>query len=116
MNVIVFFVFFLFFTIILDSINIVIHGKPIDDDLVLKWIKKVKSDKGFRINPYNKTVITDSSGVFFTRLSLCVLFKYYVEGVGVVWRWSKGAQALDQVCDELEDKYGINSQRRRLGL
>jgi hypothetical protein len=45
-----------------------------------------------------------------------ILFKYYIEDTGVIWRGSKAAKALDQVREELGAGNKKDSHRRNLGL
>ena len=45
-----------------------------------------------------------------------ILFKYYIEDTGVIWRGSKAAKALDQVREELGAGTKKDSHRRNLGL
>jgi hypothetical protein len=102
--------------------SILTYGRPIDDEIVLEWVEKVKANDGFEANSYDHSIIRGSvngtfrNGKYFTNPPLPILFKYYIEDVGLVWRGSKGAKALDQVREELGAGTKKDSHRRNLGL
>ena len=102
--------------------SILTYGRPIDDEIVIEWVEKVKAKDGFEPNSYDPSIIRGSvDGIFrkskyFTNPPLPVLFKYYIEDTGVIWRGSKGAKALDQVREELGAGTKKDSHRRNLGL
>jgi hypothetical protein len=122
MIILILFGVFLFFTIFTSFVSILTYGKPIDDDLVLEWVEKCNANHGFKVNPYDESIISGSfkdpywQDIFFTQPPLPILFKYYINGIGVVWRWSKGAQALDQIRNDLSVGSSKDFQRRKLGL
>jgi hypothetical protein len=123
MAILVLFSILLFFALLMTGILITTYGKPIDDDLVVEWVEKCRAGKGFESNLFDRTIISgymgdDSyrSSRYFTQPPIPILFKYYIDGVGLVWRWSKGAKALDQVCNELYVGSNKESQRKKLGL
>jgi hypothetical protein len=99
-----------------------IYGKPIDDEIVLEWIEKVKSKDGFEANIYDSSIVRGSvdgsfrNSKYFTKPPMPILFKYYIEDTGVIWRGSKGAKALDQVREGLSIGDSKQSHRRNLGL
>ncbi len=99
-----------------------IYGKPIDDEIILEWIEKVKSKDGFEPNMYDSSIVRGSidgsfrNSKYFTKPPMPVLFKYYIEDTGVIWRGSKGAKALDQVREELSIGDSKKSHRKNLGL
>ena len=102
--------------------SILTYGRPIDDEIVIEWVEKVKAKDGFETNSYDHSIIRGSvDGIFrkskyFTNPPLPVLFKYYIEDTGVIWRGSKAAKALDQVREELGAGTKKDSHRRNLGL
>ena len=112
---------FIVVTLVTSGISIMVYGKPIDDELVLEWIEKVKSKDGFEPNMYDSSIINGEIGnwktdKYFTKPPLPILFKYYIDDVGVIWRGSKGAKALDQVREKLGTTHSKESQRKNLGL
>jgi hypothetical protein len=116
------FITFIFVVLVTSGVSVLTYGKPIDDDLVLEWIEKVKSEDGFEANIYDSSIVRGSvDGTFrnsryFTNTPLPILFKYYIEDVGLIWRGSKGAKALDQVREELGAGNKKDSHRKNLGL
>ena len=116
------FITFIVVTLITSGVSIMTYGKPIDDEIVLEWIEKVKSKDGFEANIYDSSIVRGSidgswsKSKYFTKPPLPILFKYYIEDVGVVWRGSKGSKALDQVCEELGAGNSKDSHRKNLGL
>jgi hypothetical protein len=109
-------------TLVTSGVSIMTYGKPIDDELVLEWVEKVKAKDGFESNSYDHSIIRGSidgsfrNGKYFTNPPLPILFKYYIEDVGLVWRGSKASKALDQVREELGAGNKKDSHRRNLGL
>ena len=107
---------------ITSGMSIMIYGKPIDDEIILEWIEKVKSKDGFEPNMYDSSIVRGSidgsfsKSKYFTNPPLPILFKYYIDDVGVIWRGSKGAKALDQVREELSIGDSKKSHRKNLGL
>jgi len=107
---------------ITSGMSIMIYGKPIDDEIILEWIEKVKSKDGFEPNMYDSSIVRGSidgsfrNSKYFTKPPMPVLFKYYIEDTGVIWRGSKGAKALDQVREELSIGDSKKSHRKNLGL
>ena len=108
--------------LITSGMSVMIYGKPIDDEIVLEWIEKVKSKDGFEANIYDSSIVRGSvdgsfrNSKYFTKPPMPILFRYYIEDTGVIWRGSKGAKALDQVCDKLGTSNSKESQRQKLGL
>ena len=109
-------------TSITSGMSIMIYGKPIDDEIILEWIEKVKSKDGFEPNMYDSSIVRGSidgsfrNSKYFTKPPMPILFKYYIEDTGVIWRGSKGAKALDQVREELSIGNSKKSHRKNLGL
>jgi hypothetical protein len=107
---------------ITSGMSVMIYGKPIDDEIILEWIEKVKSKDGFEANMYDSSIVKGSvdgsfrNSKYFTKPPIPVLFKYYIEDTGVIWRGSKGAKALDQVREELSIGDSKKSHRKNLGL
>jgi hypothetical protein len=105
-----------------SGMSVMIYGKPIDDEIVLEWVEKVKSKDGFEANIYDSSIVRGSvdgsfrNSKYFTKPPMPILFKYYIEDTGVIWRGSKGAKALDQVREELSIGGSKKSHRRNLGL
>jgi len=108
--------------LITSGMSVMIYGKPIDDEIILEWIEKVKSKDGFEPNIYDSSIVRGSidgsfrNSKYFTKPPMPVLFKYYIEDTGVIWRGSKGAKALDQVREELSIGDSKKSHRKNLGL
>ena len=109
-------------TLVTSGVSVLTYGKPIDDEIVLEWVEKVKTNGGFESNMYDSSIVRGSidgswsKSKYFTKPPLPILFKYYIEDVGVVWRGSKGAKALDQVREELGAGNKKDSHRKNLGL
>ena len=109
-------------TILLTSgVSVMIYGKPISDEIVLEWVEKIEKQGTWRANMYDTSIVNGEIGNwktdrYFTKPPLPILFKYYINDVGVIWRGSKGAKALDQVCDKLGTSNSKESQRQKLGL
>ena len=107
---------------ITSGMSVMIYGKPIDDEIILEWIEKVKSKDGFEPNMYDSSIVRGSidgsfrNSKYFTKPPMPILFKYYIEDTGVIWRGSKGAKALDQVREELSIGDSKKSHRKNLGL
>jgi len=107
---------------ITSGMSIMIYGKPIDDEIILEWIEEVKSKDGFEPNMYDSSIVRGSidgsfrNSKYFTKPPMPILFKYYIEDTGVIWRGSKGAKALDQVREELSIGDSKKSHRKNLGL
>ena len=116
------FVTFIVVTLVTSGMSIMIYGKPIDDEIILEWIEKVNSKDGFEPNIYDSSIVRGSidgsfrNSKYFTKPPMPILFKYYIEDVGVIWRGSKGAKALDQVREELSIGNSKKSHRKNLGL
>ena len=116
------FITFIVVTLITSGMSIMIYGKPIDDEIILEWIEKVKSKDGFEANMYDSSIVRGSidgsfrNSKYFTKPPMPILFKYYIEDTGVIWRGSKGAKALDQVREELSIGDSKKSHRKNLGL
>jgi hypothetical protein len=108
--------------LITSGMSVMIYGKPIDDELVIEWIEKVNSKNGFETNMYDSSIVRGSvdgswsKSKYFTKPPMPILFKYYIEDTGVIWRGSKGAKALDQVREELSIGDSKKSHRKNLGL
>ena len=83
------------------------YGKPLSDKQVIAYVERNK----FRLNPYDDGIVMNEAlyepsfnkfdgGAFYT-INFTLFFKYHIDGMGTVWRWSKGAKALDNVRYEL---------------
>jgi hypothetical protein len=113
---------FIFVTLATSFMSVMVYGKPIDDELVIEWIEKVNSKNGFETNMYDSSIVRGSvdgswsKSKYFTKPPMPILFKYYIEDTGVIWRGSKGAKALDQVREGLSIGDSKQSHRRNLGL
>jgi hypothetical protein len=97
---------FVFIVLIFSSVSVFVYGKPISDEVVLEWVEKIEKQGKWRANMYDSSIINGEIGNwktdnYFTHPPLPILFKYYIEDVGLVWRGSKAAKALDQVREEL---------------
>jgi hypothetical protein len=109
-------------TILLTSgVSVMIYGKPISDEIVLEWVEKIEKQGTWRANMYDNSIVNGEIGNwktdrYFTKPPLPILFKYYINDVGVIWRGSKGAKALDQVREELSIGTSKQSHRQNLGL
>jgi hypothetical protein len=112
---------FVFIILIISAVSVFVYGKPISDEVVLEWVEKIEKQGKWRANMYDSSIINGEIGNwktdnYFTHPPLPILFKYYIEDVGLIWRGSKGAKALDQVCDKLGTSNSKESQRQKLGL
>jgi hypothetical protein len=113
---------FIVVTLVTSFMSVMVYGKPIDDELVIEWIEKVNSKNGFETNMYDSSIVRGSvdgswsKSKYFTKPPMPILFKYYIEDTGVIWRGSKGAKALDQVREELSIGNKKESHRKNLGL
>lgn len=87
------------------------YGKPLSDKQVIAYVERNK----FRLNPYDDGIVMNEAlyepsfnkfdgGAFYT-INFTLFFKYQIDGMGTVWRWSKGAKALDKVRSELTHVY-----------
>jgi hypothetical protein len=106
---------------LMSFISLAVYGGIVDDDVVLEWVDHVKTKGKFRTNFYDGSIISSDTNnylkdKFFSKPPMPIFFKYYINDVGVIWRWSKGAQALDQVRNELAVGSSKESQRKKLGL
>ncbi len=93
-------------TLVTSGVSVMVYGKPISDEIVLEWVEKIEKQGTWRANMYDNSIVNGEIGNFrtdryFTKPPLPILFKYYISDVGVIWRGSKGAKALDQVREEL---------------
>jgi hypothetical protein len=107
--------------LITSGLSVALYGKPIDDEIVLEWIEKIEKQGKWRANMYDNSIVNGEIGNwktdrYFTKPPMPILFKYYISDVGVIWRGSKGAKALDQVREELGAGSSKDSHRKNLGL
>jgi hypothetical protein len=112
---------FIVVTLVTSGISIMVYGKPLSDEVVLEWVEKIEKQGKWRANMYDSSIINGEIGSWktdkhFTHPPLPILFKYYIDDVGVIWRGSKGAKALDQVREKLGTTHSKESQRQKLGL
>jgi hypothetical protein len=112
---------FIVVTLVTSGISVIVYGKPIDDEIVLEWVEKIEKQGKWRANMYDSSIINGEIGSwktdkYFSHPPLPILFKYYIDDVGVIWRGSKGAKALDQVREKLGTTHSKESQRKNLGL
>jgi len=108
-------------TLVTSGVSVMVYGKPISDEIVLEWVEKIEKQGTWRANMYDNSIVNGEIGNFrtdryFTKPPLPILFKYYINDVGVIWRGSKGAKALDQVREELRIGTSKQSHRKNLGL
>jgi hypothetical protein len=115
--------FITFIVVILatSGVSVIVYGKPLSDEVVLEWIEKIEKQGRWRANMYDSSIINGEIGSwktdkYFSHPPLPILFKYYIDDVGVIWRGSKGAKALDQVREKLGTTHSKESQRQKLGL
>lgn len=110
-----------FLILVFSVVSVIVYGKPISDEVVLEWVEKIEKQGKWRANMYDSSIVNGEIGSWktdkhFTHPPLPILFKYYIDGVGVIWRGSKGAKALDQVREKLGTTHSKESQRQKLGL
>jgi len=115
------FVIIVIATLVTSGVSVMVYGKPISDEIVLEWVEKIEKQGTWRANMYDNSIVNGEIGNFrtdryFTKPPLPILFKYYINDVGVIWRGSKGAKALDQVREELSIGTSKQSHRKNLGL
>lgn len=87
--------------------TLVTYGKPINDSVVVEFAK----NNEFVLNDLAPDIVMNKAlyksfdlnfkGGAFYKINFTVFFKYYIDGMGTVWRWSKGAKALDKVRENL---------------
>ena len=83
------------------------YGKPINDSVVVEFAK----NNEFVLNDLAPNIVMNTAlyksfdlnfkGGAFYEINFTIFFKYYIDGMGTVWRWSKGAKALDKVRENL---------------
>lgn len=83
------------------------YGKPIKDSVVVEFAK----NNEFVLNGLDPNIVMNTAlyesfdrnfkGGAFYKINFTIFFKYYIDGMGTVWRWSKGAKALDKVRENL---------------
>ena len=83
------------------------YGRPIKDSVVVEFAK----NNEFVLNDLAPDIVMNTAlyksfdigfkGGAFYQINFTLFFKYYIDGMGTVWRWSKGAKALDNVRKEL---------------
>ena len=83
------------------------YGKPIKDSVVVEFAK----NNEFVLNNLAPGIVMNKAlyesfdlnfkGGAFYKINFTIFFKYHIDGMGTVWRWSKGAKALDNVRAEL---------------
>jgi hypothetical protein len=112
---------FVVITLVFSCVSVGVYGKPISNEIVIEWVEKIQKQGTWRANMYDTSIVNGEIGNwktdrYFTKPPLPILFKYYINDVGVIWRGSKGAKALDQVREELSIGDSKKSHRRNLGL
>lgn len=70
------------------------YGTYINDDIVYRKLLETKS---FTVNSFNPSIISFDNFGWVAFVSKCygVTFKYYINGYGVVPRWSKSHKIID---------------------
>lgn len=67
-----------------------------------------KRDGNFQLNPFNKDIISFHNpwdGIFINKhIPLSFLSKYYISGMGRVWRWSHGHKKINNLFKTLKTK------------
>ena len=68
-----------------------------------------KRDGDFELNLVNKDIIISFhkpwDGTFINKhIPLSFLSKYYISGMGRVWRWSEGHRRIEKLFEELKNK------------
>ena len=101
------FIFIAIYSLLSLIPTLAVYGKPLKDEQVIAYDEKNK----FRLNPYDYSIVMNDAiygrsfnkfdGGAFYPINFTVFFKYYIEDIGTVWRWSKGAKALDKVRENL---------------
>lgn len=105
------FIFIIIYSLLSLIPTLTIYGKPLSDKQVIAYVNRNK----FRLNPYDDGIVMNEAlyepsfnkfdgGAFYT-INFTLFFKYQIDGMGTVWRWSKGAKALDKVRSELTHVY-----------
>ena len=101
------FIFIAIYSLLSIIPTLAVYGKPLKDEQVLAYVEKNK----FNLNPYDYGIVMNKAlyepsfnkfdGGAFYKINFTVFFKYNIDGMGTVWRWSKGAKALDKVRENL---------------
>jgi hypothetical protein len=84
------------------------YGKPLKDSIVVEYAQ----NNEFVLNDASNDIVMNKElyrsfnrnfkGGAFYPINFTIFFKYYIDGMGMVWRWSKGAKSLDEVRFFLE--------------
>ena len=90
-----------FFTIVVvplsislgESVNIRVYGKPISKEKEEEIIKHLPE---YSLNPYSTHLLTTGGRLPYIQYLNSILFKYHVDGVGLVWRYSKLSKAIEE--------------------
>ena len=101
------FIFIIIYSLLSLIPTLVTYGKPIKDSVVVEFAQ----NNEFTLNPHDDGIVMNKElyksfnwqfvgGAFYT-INFTLFFKYHIDGMGTVWRWSKGAKALDQVREGL---------------
>lgn len=78
-------------------------------------IKKRKLDElmlkleDYHLNPFDETILSCPVSPYITTVSVPICFKYYVNGYGVIWRFSKYTKGLDDKLAVCAEKVNVTS-------
>ena len=107
-------VFFLMF----ELPNLMLCGWPKTDGKILELLETLRNNKPYTddkeyydsIESFYKTKIVDETMIYTFRQPYiskslsCLLFKWYIDGYGVVPRWYKSHSEINKLYNELKDK------------
>jgi hypothetical protein len=90
-----------FFTIVVvplsillgESVNIRVYGKPISKEKEEKIIKHLPE---YSLNPYSTRLLTCGGRLPYIVSISSILFKYNVDGVGLIWKYSPLSKAVEE--------------------
>ncbi len=88
--------------IIVETVTLFVYGRPYNDKKILKTIEN--NVNSARLNECTNSIIYVADLPYITKISMSVLFKYYINDNGLVFRWSKGAKLIDLCFKEINNE------------
>lgn len=76
--------------LIFELIGFSVYGFPVSKETA-KLFMDIPQRK---LNPYNMSILTGSP--YIAKVSFSLFTKYYIDGVGTVWRWSKLHKRIEE--------------------
>jgi hypothetical protein len=75
--------------------DIGVYGKPISKEKE-KEEKIIKHLPEYSLNPYSTRLLTTYGRLPYIASVSSILFKYHVQGVGLIWKYSSLSKAVEQ--------------------